>query len=99
MTETDSTQNHEADIVQAEALPDRLSTNPKSPFYNAELLERGVGVKFKGVEKFNVEEYCVSERWIRNSVGTAKDRAGNPMTVKLSGEVEVWVKDAGGVEA
>ncbi len=74
------------------ALPDRLSTNPNSPYYNESMLELGVGVKFKGIEKFNVEEYCLSERWIRCAVGKAKDRAGNPMTIKLSGDVEVWLK-------
>lgn len=73
--------------------PDRLSVNPQSPFYDEAALKRDVGVKFKGVEKFNVEEYCVSERWIRVAAGAAKDRKGNPLTVLLRGEVEVWFKD------
>lgn len=73
--------------------PDRLSVNPGSPHYDETTLARNVGVRFKGVEKFNVEEYCVSERWIRVSAGTAKDRRGNAMTIKLNGEVEVWFKD------
>jgi hypothetical protein len=77
-----------------ELLPDRLSSDPNSPFYDAELLERGVGIRFKGAEKTNVEEYCVSEGWIRVAVGKAKDRAGNPMTVKLKGEVVPYLKDA-----
>lgn len=77
-----------------DTLPDRLSSDPTSPFYNAELLERGVGIRFKGVEKTNVEEYCVSEGWVRVSVGKAKDRAGNPMTVKLQGTVEPYLRDA-----
>jgi hypothetical protein len=77
-----------------EPLPDRLSSDPNSPFYDAELLERGVGIRFKGTEKTNVEEYCVSEGWIRVAVGKAKDRAGNPMTVKLKGEVVPYLKDA-----
>lgn len=80
----------------ADTLPDRLSSDPNSPFYNAELLERGVGIRFKGAEKTNVEEYCVSEGWIRVSVGKAKDRAGNPMTVKLVGPVEPYLRDAEG---
>jgi hypothetical protein len=75
--------------------PDRLSTNPKSPHYDAALLERGVGVRFKGVEKSNVDEYCVSEGWVRLSVGTAKDRAGNFMTVKLKGTVEPYFRTNG----
>ena len=72
--------------------PDRLCVNARSPFYNEAVLTREVGVKFKGVEKFNVEEYCVSERWIRVAAGPAKDRFGNPLTLKLSGDVEVWFK-------
>lgn len=80
--------------------PDRLSADPKSPHHDAALLERGVGVRFKGVDKTNVEEYCVSEGWVRLSVGTAKDRKGNPMTIKLQGPVEPYFRDGeGGAEA
>ncbi|WP_458093925.1 DUF3297 family protein [Roseomonas sp. WA12] len=75
------------------ALPDRLSTDPGSPFFNAELLERGVGIRFKGVEKNNVEEYCVSEGWVRLSVGKAVDRKGKPMTMKLQGKVEPYLRE------
>jgi hypothetical protein len=73
--------------------PDRLSTNQKSPHYNKALLARGVGIRFKGIEKTNVEEYCVSEGWIRVSVGAQKDRQGNPLTMKLSGPVEPYFED------
>lgn len=73
--------------------PDRLATNPKSPFYDAAVLERGVGVRFKGEEKTNVDEYCVSEGWVRLSVGKTLDRHGNPMTVKLQGTVEPYFRD------
>ncbi|BAQ48360.1 MULTISPECIES: DUF3297 family protein [Methylobacterium] len=72
--------------------PDRLSTDPRSPFHDAALLERGVGVRFKGVEKTNVEEYCVSEGWVRLAAGNAKDRFGNAMTVKLKGPVEPYFR-------
>lgn len=75
-------------------MPDRLSINPNSPHFNSELLERGVGIKFKGVEKTNVEEYCVSEGWIRVAAGNTRDRKGNPLTIKLSGTVEPYLKDA-----
>jgi hypothetical protein len=75
-----------------ETLPDRLSVNPKSPFYNAELLERGVGIRFNGAEKNNVEEYCVSEGWVRLAVGKTVDRHGNAMTVKYKGTVEPYVR-------
>jgi hypothetical protein len=73
--------------------PDRLSLNPRSPHFNAELLQRGVGIRFKGQEKTNVEEYCVSEGWIRVAAGKSLDRYGQPMTIKLSGEVEPYYQD------
>ena len=71
-------------------IPDRLSTNPKSPHYDEALLTRGVGIKFDGQEKTNVEEYCVSEGWIRVAVGKTVDRKGNPLTIKLTGKVEPY---------
>jgi hypothetical protein len=74
-------------------LPDRLSTNPKSPFYDEALLQKGVvGIKFDGQEKTNVEEYCVSEGWIRVAVGKTVDRKGNPLTIKLNGNVEPYLQ-------
>jgi hypothetical protein len=73
--------------------PDRLSTDPASPFYNEELLARGVGIRFKGVEKTNVEEYCVSEGWVRLSVGKSVDRRGKPITMKLQGPVEPYFRE------
>lgn len=74
-------------------LPDRLCVNPNSPYYDADLLARGVGVRFKGEEKTNVEEYCVSEGWVRLAVGKAVDRKGNALTVKLQGLVEPYLQD------
>ncbi|HEX8232345.1 MAG TPA: DUF3297 family protein [Caulobacteraceae bacterium] len=74
----------------AETPPDRLSVNPKSPFYDGALLARGVGIRFRGEEKTNVEEYCVSEGWIRLAVGKKTDRKGDPLTMKLSGPVEPY---------
>jgi hypothetical protein len=76
----------------ATTLPDRLCSNPKSPHYDQAVLDRDVGIKFNGVEKTNVEEYCVSEGWVRLSAGNAKDRFGNAMTVKLKGKVEPYFK-------
>lgn len=75
--------------------PDRLSVNPNSKFYNEALLARGVGIRFKGVEKTNVEEYCISEGWVRLSVGKTLDRKGNPLTMKMQGPVEAYFRDAG----
>jgi hypothetical protein len=71
------------------ALPDRLSIDPKSPHFNRDVLQHAIGIRFNGVEKTNVEEYCVSEGWVRVPTGgKSKDRFGNPMTVKISGSVE-----------
>ena len=85
MSETNKTMNDE--------FPDRLSVDQDSPYYNAEILARDVGIRFKGVEKTNVEEYCVSEGWVRLSVGNSKDRHGNPLTMKLQGPVEPYWRE------
>lgn len=76
----------------SETPPDRLSTDPSSPFYNEEVLARDVGIRFKGVEKTNVEEYCISENWVRVPAAKTRDRFGNPLLMKLTGEVEAWFK-------
>jgi hypothetical protein len=73
--------------------PDRLSVDPSSPYYNEEILSRDVGIRFKGVEKTNVEEYCISEGWVRVTAGNAKDRRGNPLTIKVHGPVEPYFRD------
>ena len=73
--------------------PDRLSVDPKSPHYDDAALARDVGIRFNGVEKTNVEEYCVSEGWIRVAAGKAVDRKGRPITVKLKGAVEPFYKN------
>jgi hypothetical protein len=73
-------------------LPDRLAIDPDSPFHDADLLQRGVGIRFNGAEKTNVDEYCISEGWIRVTVGSTLDRRGKPMTMKLKGQVEPYLK-------
>jgi hypothetical protein len=73
-------------------LPDRLCTNPRSPYYDEALLAEGIGIKFRGEEKTNVDEYCVSEGWVKVAVGNKVDRKGNPMTIKLNGTVEPYLK-------
>ena len=78
----------------SDALPDRLSVDPRSKFYDEQLLARGVGIRFNGAERTNVEEYCVSEGWIRTSVGKTLDRRGQPLTIKLKGKVEPYVRSA-----
>ena len=75
--------------------PDHLAINPASPFHDAAAIDRGVGIRFNGVERDNVEEYSVSEGWIRVQVGKSKDRRGNPMTIKVKGEVVAYFRDAG----
>ena len=74
--------------------PDRLSNNPRSPHFDMSALQRGVGIRFKGREREDVEEYCASEGWIRVAAGKAVDRHGLPVTIKLAGEVETWWRDA-----
>jgi hypothetical protein len=76
-----------------DAPPDRLSNDPRSPYYKPDVLKRDIGIRFKGVEKTNVGEYCVSEGWVRVEVGKTKDRYGNPLTIKLSGPVEAYYKN------
>lgn len=73
-----------------ETPPDRLSTNPRSPHFDEALLRRGIGIRFKGAQRHDVEEYSRSEGWIRVALGKKVDRHGNPLTLKLSGEVEAW---------
>ena len=81
------------DTAKTDTPPDRLAVTPRSPHYDAAALERGIGVRFNGVERHNCEEYCVSEGWARFPVGKSLDRHGNAMTMKANGTVEVWFLD------
>lgn len=76
-----------------DALPDRLCVDPSSRYYDETLLARNIGIRFNGVERTNVEEYCISEGWIRSAVGKTLDRNGKPLTIKLKGKVEPFFKD------
>ncbi|NVD45398.1 DUF3297 family protein [Qipengyuania atrilutea] len=80
----------------ADLPPDRLSVNPRSQYFDQEKLQRGVGIRFKGTVRTNVEEYSVSEGWVRVQAGKTVDRKGNPLTLKLQGPVEAWYEDLGG---
>ena len=80
--------------AQPDAPPDRLSLDPRSPWFDEALLSRGVGIRFNGQEKTNVVEYCISEGWIRVAAGKSRDRFGQPMTLKLQGKVEPYFEDA-----
>lgn len=75
--------------------PDRLAIHPSSPFFDADKLGRGVGIRFKGAVRNNVEEYCISEGWVKVQAGRTTDRKGNPLLLKLNGPVEAWFEDLG----
>ena len=76
-----------------DTFPDRLSTDPKSRFHDPVLFERGIGIRFNGEEKTNIEEYCISEGWVRMAFGKSLDRRGQPMTIKVKGTVEPYFLD------
>ena len=78
--------------------PDRLSSDPRSPFFDQALLERGIGIRFKGAQRRDVEEYSLSEGWVRVALGKKVDRHGRPLTLKLSGPVEAWFERPGANE-
>jgi hypothetical protein len=79
---------------EKQQLPDRLSLDPRSDYFDSDVLEKGVGIRFNGQEKTNVEEYCVSEGWIKVAAGRSRDRFGNPITLTLKGKVEPYFEDA-----
>ncbi len=79
-----------APVVATSALPDRLSCDPRSPHHIAAMFEQDVGIRFNGQERVDVEEYCISEGWIKVPAGKAKDRKGHPLTIKLKGKVEAF---------
>ena len=85
-------------MSQTNNLPDRLSLDPRSPHFDSDVLQQGVRINFNGVEKTNVEEYCVSEGWIKVAAGRSRDRHGNPMTLKLKGTVEPHLTEGGEAE-
>ena len=83
----------------ADTPPDRLSLNARSPYFDPDTLRRGVGIRVKGRERTDVEEYCISEGWIRVAAGKSLDRHGQPITIKLKGEVEPFFQDEGEPDA
>ena len=76
------------EATQAPPLPDRLSTDPHSPHHIAAVFEHGIGIRLNDKERFDVEEYCISEGWIKVPAGKARDRRGHPLMIKLKGKVE-----------
>ena len=81
--------------TKSQTPPDHLSVNPKSEHFPREVLQRGVGIRFKGTQRTDIEEYSISEGWVRVQAGKTVDRRGNPLTLKLNGPVEAWFEDLG----
>ena len=73
-------------------LPDRLSADPRSPYHVASLFEHGVGIRLNGRERFDIEEYCISEGWVKVPAGKTVDRKGHPLLIKLTGNVEAFYR-------
>jgi hypothetical protein len=80
------------DTTSRPTLPDRLSGNSKSPHHNAEIFEHEIGIKFNGKERFDVEEYCISEGWVKVAAHKALDRRGQPLLRTLKGTVEAYYR-------
>ena len=81
-----------SDTPQVPALPDRLAIDPRSPHFNAAVFERDVGILFNDKERFDVEEYCISEGWVKVAAGKKVDRKGKSLLIKLKGKVDVFYK-------
>ncbi|MEL1249425.1 DUF3297 family protein [Aurantiacibacter gilvus] len=75
--------------------PDHLSVHPHSEHFDADKLQRGIGIRFKGRVRTDIEEYCISEGWVRVQAGKTVDRKGRPLTIRLNGPVEAWYEDLG----
>ena len=78
--------------IAAPALPDRLSADPRSPFHVAAVFEHDIGIRLNDKERNDVEEYCISEGWVRVPAGKAVDRKGQPLMLKLKGKVEAFYR-------
>ena len=85
--------------MSTDSPPDRLAIDPASPHFDQTVLERGIGIRFKGKERTDVEEYSISEGWVRVALGKKVDRHGRPLTIKLSGPVEAWFQDSVAADA
>ena len=83
------------DSTAADLPPMHLSVNPRSEHFDQEVLQRGVGIRFKGRQRQDIEEYSIPEGWVRVQAGRTMDRKGQPLTLKLKGPVEAWFEDLG----
>lgn len=96
MSDKDTDQAPEpAETAQGDTPPDRLAIDPRSEHFNSDVLQRGIAIRFKGTQRTNVEEYSISEGWVRVQAGKTMDRKGRPLTIKLNGPVEAWYEDLG----
>ena len=73
-------------------MPDRLSVDPRSPHHVAAVFTHEIGIRLNGLERFDVEEYCISEGWVKVPAGRSLDRKGHPMMIKLKGTVEAFYR-------
>ena len=80
------------EITSRPELPDHLSTDERSPHFVKAIFEHDVGIRFNDKDRNDVQEYCISESWIKVPVGNKVDRKGNPLTIKLKGKVESFYK-------
>ena len=95
MSEENTPEAGPAVPAAADVPPNRIAISPRSEFYDEDKLMRGIGIRFKGTVRTNVEEYCISEGWVRVQAGKTMDRHGQPLTLKLNGPVEAWYEDLG----
>lgn len=79
-------------ITPLPPFPDRLSIDPRSPYFNAAVLEHDVGIKLNDKLRSDVEEYCISEGWIKVAAGKSLDRKGKPLLIKVKGQVEPFYR-------
>jgi len=93
MTESENTPAASEPTTGTDTPPDHLSVNPRSPHFNMDVLKRGIGIRFKDRVRTDIEEYCISEGWVRVAAGKTRDRHGQPLTIKLNGTVEAWFED------
>jgi hypothetical protein len=80
------------DAAEAPPLPDRLSVDPRSPHHVAAVFEHGIGIRLNDKERSDVEEYCISEGWVKVAAGKTRDRRGNPLLITLKGKVEAFYR-------
>lgn len=89
---TDIQNDTQIDTSTRPALPDRLAVQPRSPHYNAAIFEHDIGIRLNGKERFDVEEYCISEGWVKVAAAKALDRRGQPLLVTVKGVVEAFYR-------